>query len=222
MTVAGTVPLPRDAATVIVTRDAADGLEAYMVRRSAKSKAFPDAYVFPGGTVDPEDYSPEARSRLVGRCRPDEPAFTYAAIRETFEECGLLFADVSVDLERLRAVRRELLAGRTSFAEVVRSLDARLDATAVHYFARRITKPSAPYRFDARFFVAELPAGQVAEADAFETHDGDWVRPKAMIEAAARNEFHVLPPTLKHLERIARFADVASLIAFADSRTDIP
>src|ERR1700674_3246689 len=87
---------PRDAATVIVARNGAAGLEVYMLRRSSKSKAVPDAYVFPGGTVDRGDRSPQARMRLVGTWRPSEPAFTYTAIRETFEECGLLFADTPI------------------------------------------------------------------------------------------------------------------------------
>jgi 8-oxo-dGTP pyrophosphatase MutT (NUDIX family) len=207
------VRAPRDAATVIVARDVAGGIEVYMLRRSAKSKAFPDVYVFPGGTVDPDDHSPEARSRLVGRLSLDEPAVIHAAIRETFEECGLLFSDTPVPAERLRAARLEMLAGKMSFRQILVELDVCLDAGALHYFSRRITPPEHPIRFDARFFVASLPAGQVAEADAFETHDGRWVEPSAMLASVERKDVQMLRPTIKNLERAGTFPNVAALLS---------
>jgi len=209
---------PRDAATVIVARDGVAAIEVYMLRRSSESQAFPDAYVFPGGTVDPDDGSPSALGQLVGRWRPEEPAFTYAAIRETFEECGVLFADAPVTEERLRTARTLMLAGKLSFSEALIDLGVRLDATAVHYLARRITPPGFPRRFDVRFFVARLPDGQVAEADAFETHDGRWVTPAEMLGLAASNDVKILTPTAKHLKQVHEFPDVATLLAFADSQ----
>ena len=168
---------PRDASTVIVTRDSANGIEVYLLRRSSRSTAIPDAYVFPGGTLDNTDKSPQARMRLVGQWRPAEPAFTYAAIRETFEECGLLFAVEPVPLEALRAARTKMLKHERSFSETLIDLDVRLDAHAVRYFSRWITPISSPHRFDARFFVARAPKEQVAEADELETFDGCWIRP---------------------------------------------
>lgn len=213
---------PRDASTVIVVRDTNDGIEVYMLRRSSKSKTVPDAYVFPGGTVDRIDRSPQARLSLVGPWRPSEPAFTYTAIRETFEECGLLFADAAIPEQMLRAARTEMLEGKRSFNDTLTHLGVRLDARAVHYFSRWITPPAIPQRFDARFFVARVPPDQVAEADAFETYDGRWVKPLEMIEASERKEVQVVFPTAKHLERIAQFADVAGLLSFADGKTTIP
>jgi len=216
------IQTPRDASTVIVVRDTSDGIEVYMLRRSSKSKAAPDAYVFPGGTVDRIDRSPQARLRLAGDWRPSEPAFTYTAIRETFEECGLLFADAPIPQERLRQARTAMLEGKRSFNETLVDLGVRLDARAVHYFSRWITPPAIPQRFDARFFVARLPADQVAEADAFETYDGRWVKPLEMIEAAKRKELQIVFPTVKHLERVAGFADAAGLLHHADGKTTIP
>jgi len=215
-------PPPRDAATVIVARDSDAGIEVYMLRRSSNSKAVPDAYVFPGGTIDRGDRSPMARMRLVGDWRPAEPAFTYAAIRETYEECGLLFATSPVDPDRLRGARTRMLEGTRSFNDTLVDLDVRLDAKAIHYFSRWITPPSIPHRFDARFFVAALPAGQIAEADAFETYDGRWVKPAEMLEAGKANEVQIVFPTAKHLERVAGFPDVAGLLQFADAKTTIP
>jgi 8-oxo-dGTP pyrophosphatase MutT (NUDIX family) len=213
---------PRDASTVIVARDSPAGIEVYMLRRSSKSPAAPDAYVFPGGTIDRGDRSPMARMRLTGDWRPAEPAFTYAAIRETYEECGLLFATTAIAAERLREARTAMLEGKRSFNETLLDLDVRLDAKAMHYFSRWITPPSIPYRFDARFFVAALPEGQIAEADAFETYDGRWVKPAEMLEAGTANEVQIVFPTAKHLERLGQFADVAALLKFADAKTTIP
>lgn len=216
------VQTPRDAATVIIARDTAAGLEVYMLRRSSKSKAVPDAYVFPGGTVDRSDLSPQARMRLVGTWRPAEPAFTYAAIRETFEECGLLFADKPIPEDRLRDARNRTLAGTITFHQALVELDVHLDASAVHYFSRWITPPSIPHRFDARFFVANVPAGQVAEVDAFETYDGRWVAPADMLKAAKSHELQIVFPTAKHLERVGEFPDVAALLTYADRKNTIP
>src|ERR1700677_3908469 len=109
------VTSPRDASTVVVCRDTEAGIEVYLLRRSSKSPGFPDAYVFPGGTLDKTDYSPQARMRLAGQWRPAEPAFPYAAIRETYEECGLLFTVEPVDQEALRAARTRMLKGERSF-----------------------------------------------------------------------------------------------------------
>lgn len=213
---------PRDAATVIVCRDTDDGIEVYMLRRRSNSPVLPDAYVFPGGTVDNNDRSPQARMRLVGQWRPAEPAFTYAAIRETFEECGLLFSVAPIDAGILRAARNRMIDGERKFSETLIDIDARLDATAVRYFSRWITPPVVPQRFDARFYVARAPAGQVAEADAHETYDGRWLRPADALAAVERRELQMIFPTIKHLERIAEFATVDALVAFADTKKTMP
>jgi 8-oxo-dGTP pyrophosphatase MutT (NUDIX family) len=183
---------PRDASTVLVVRDTSDGIEVYMLRRSSKSPSIPDAYVFPGGMVDRGDRSPQARLSLAGAWRPAEPAFTYTAIRETFEECGLLFADAAIPEARLREARTHMLEGKRSFNETLNDLGVKLDARAVHYFSRWITPSVIPQRFDARFFVARVPPEQVVF------------------------------PTVKHLERIAAFPDVETLLNFADGKTTIP
>lgn len=216
------IAAPRDAATVIVCRDTDQGIEVYLLRRSSNSPAVPDAYVFPGGTISNADKSPQARMRLRGQWRPAEPAFTFAALRETFEECGLLYAAEPIDRERLRTARTEMLEGKRTFSETLLDLNAHLDATAIHYFSRWITPPTIPQRFDARFFVGRCPAGQEAEADAFETYDGRWMRPADAIEAAERKEMQVIFPTLKHLERVGSFATVDDLLAFADTKKTIP
>jgi recombination protein RecT len=216
------VNAPRDASTVVVTRDTDAGIEVYLLRRSSTAPGFPDAYVFPGGTLDKTDYSPQARMRLSGQWRPAEPAFTYAAIRETFEECGLLFSAEPVDLDGLRAARTKMLKGERSFSDTLIDLDVRLDARAVRYFSRWITPSVNPHRFDARFFIARAPNGQVAEADELETYDGRWVRPADVLGEVERNEIQMVFPTIKHLERIAAFATVYDLLAFTETKKTIP
>ena len=214
--------VPRDASTVIVTRDTDAGIEVYLLRRSSNSPGFPDAYVFPGGTLDKTDYSPQARMRLTGQWRPAEPAFTYAAIRETFEECGLLFCVEPVASDALREARTRMLKKERSFSDTLIDLDARLDARAVRYFSRWITPSVNPHRFDARFFVARAPKDQIAEADALETYDGRWVRPAEALAQVERNEIQMIFPTIKHLERIGGFANVYDLLAFTETKKTIP
>jgi recombination protein RecT len=216
------VTAPRDASTVVVTRDTDAGIEVYLLRRSSTAPGFPDAYVFPGGTLDKTDYSPQARMRLAGQWRPAEPAFTYAAIRETFEECGLLFCVEPVEHDALRAARTRMLKGERSFSDTLIDLDVRLDALAVRYFSRWITPSVNPHRFDARFFVARAPKGQVAEADELETYDGRWARPADVLAQVERNEIQMVFPTIKHLERIAAFANVYDLLAFTETKKTIP
>ena len=210
----------RDAAVLIVARDAAAGMEIYMLRRSSGRARLPRRLRLSGRR--------RRRGRPVGRgtgtagpWRPEEHEYTYTTIRETFEECGLLFADAPVDERRLRAARAQLLAKTRTFPDVVDELGVRLDARAVHYYARRVAPPTAEHRFDVRFFVAEQPHGQAAEADEGETSGGRWVRPADMVAAAEAQTVRILPPTVLYLRRLAEFADAAALLAFAAQQRTI-
>jgi len=213
-------PEIRDAATVIVARDTAEGMQVFMVRRSARSAFMPDLYVFPGGRFDESDRR-IAEHRLHGSLAGDvDPALAVTAARETFEEAGLLFADRIVHADALAPLRRDLQAGDVTFADVLERLDVRIDADVMRYFSRWITPKSemATRRFDARFFVARAPRNQVAEADALEVLDGRWVRPAVALEAHARGELALIFPTIKHLERIAPFDRVDALLRFAETK----
>lgn len=207
----------RDAATVIVARDASDGPHVFLVRRSARSAWLPERYVFPGGAVDAGDHA-NAASLVHGSAGVVDAAYVFAAARETFEEAGMLFADRTLGHAALAAARRALLAGERTFSEALHDLDARVDAGALRYFSRWITPSTEPRRFDARFFVARAPEGQNAEADAAEVHDGRWMRPRDVLEAHARGEIGLIFPTIKHLERIAAYRTVDDLLAFAASK----
>jgi 8-oxo-dGTP pyrophosphatase MutT (NUDIX family) len=210
----------RDAATVIVGRDTSEGLQVFMVRRHAGATFLPDRYVFPGGRVDAADRD-EAARRLRGSSGEVDPAFAMTAARETFEEAGLLFADRVVHGTELVDLRRAMHAGEITFGQVLERLGASVDASQLRYFSRWITPQTeiATRRFDARFFVARAPENQVAEADATEVLDGRWFRPAVALAAQERGEIGMIFPTIKHLERIARYDTVDEVLAFARNKT---
>ncbi len=212
-------PELRDAATVIVARDASEGVQVFLVRRSARAVFMPDLYVFPGGRFDERDRL-EAARRLHGSAGAVDPAFAVTAARETFEEAGLLFADRVVHGAELAPLRSALQAGEIAFGDVLDRLDVAVDAGAMRYFSRWITPRSemATRRFDTRFFVARAPENQVAEADAIEVLDGRWITPPGALAARERGELALVFPTIKHLERIAPFETVDALLRFAAAK----
>ena len=207
----------RDAATVIVARDASDGPHVFLVRRSSRAAWLSDVFVFPGGAVDDDDHE-RAAHLLAGATDGIDPGYVVTAARETFEEAGMLFADRPVPHDALAQARRAVLAGELGFAQALAQLGARVDSAQLRYFSRWITPPSEPRRFDTRFFVARAPQDQVAEADAAEVYDGRWMRPADALAAHARGEIGLIFPTIKHLERIAPFASVDELLAFASQK----
>jgi 8-oxo-dGTP pyrophosphatase MutT (NUDIX family) len=246
-----TVPVAaRDAATIMLVRDgdSSDGpaLEVCMLRRHVDSDFVGGAYVFPGGKVDDSDGSPRAEEACVGRTDADASellgvvegglAFWVAALRECFEEAGVLLAypegegpgGALVDAanpemhERLRLCRAEVNGGRQTFLDACRAEGLRLAVDRVHYFSHWITPELAPKRYDTRFFVTALPAGQVPVHDDHETTDTVWVRPAEALERARRREFDLIFPTMKNLEAITRFATSAELLGAAAAVERVP
>jgi len=214
---------PQPAATVIVVRDGSDGLEVFMLKRSSRSAFMPDAYVFPGGRVDAVDRSPSARMRLAGETKPVDPAHVYAAARETYEEAGVLLTSKPVDPAAIREARAKLHAGERNFEQTLDDLKTGIAAEAFVYFSRWITPAAVTVRrFDTRFFIARMPADQIAEADSRETSDGVWIRPQDALDASERGEFSLVFPTIKHLLRIAPYTTVEALFDFARRKAIIP
>ncbi len=207
--------IPRDAATVIVARDGTDGLEVFLLRRSASSAFAPDQYVFPGGGVDAGD-------DMVAGGPDTEHTLRIAAIRESFEEAGILFVRPAPDAATVSAARARALAERAAFGDVLAWLGVAPDVTALVPFSRWITPAGQTRRFDARFYVARLPTRQEAIADAHETHDGVWLSPKSALERYRRGELAMIFPTVKHLERIAPYMLLDDLEAFARSKSITP
>jgi 8-oxo-dGTP pyrophosphatase MutT (NUDIX family) len=226
------VVTPREAATVMLVRDA-PRLEVFMLRRNVAVEFMGGAYVFPGGAVDAGDRAPELLARCDGR---DDAAastqldlhagglgFWVAAIREAFEEAGVLLArsaatgePVEVDepaAARLDRARWAVGAGERPFLDVVHDEDLVLDAGALHLFSHWITPAQSPRRYDTWFFVAAAPEGHAYLHDDGETVASVWIRPADALAGAMRGELEIHFPTQRNLEQLARFPTAHELLA---------
>jgi len=249
------VPIPlRDAATVMLVRDAADdddggpGLEVCMLRRNLNSDFVGGAYVFPGGSVDPLDHGDAAEALCRGRTDAEASAvlgidsgglaFWVAALRECFEEAGVLVAqprqgsasergtllDTTDPLvaARFDAYRDAVNAGTMDLLDVCRREDLVLAADAVHYVSHWITPHLAPRRYDTRFFVTSAPPGQVARHDEGETIATVWIRPTAALARNAAGTMELLPPTIANLRSLEPFTTSAEVMAWAAGVDAVP
>ncbi len=228
--------VPRDAATVILLRQGS-GVEALLLRRTAALEYAPGAYVFPGGSVDDCDTDPEIGwagpapadfAAWLGTAPEHARALVCAAVRETFEECGVLLAGPSPSAmvpgsAGLAQDRHALLEGSTSFAEVLGRRGLVLRADLLTPWARWITPEASPRRFDTWFFAAALPPGQTAalaapaeregRAESGESDSATWLRPSAALEAARAGEITLFPPTATTLGELAAHQDMAYILA---------
>jgi 8-oxo-dGTP pyrophosphatase MutT (NUDIX family) len=249
----------RDAATVILVRDASDGdgepaIEVCMLRRNLASEFVAGVYVFPGGAVDPDDYGDDIEALCPGRTDAEAStllgidsgglAFWVAALRECFEEAGVLLAFRPADqdgdadqvggkvrlldttdpasLARFVAYRDALNAGTTRLLDVCRSEGLALDVGSVHYVSHWITPELAPRRYDTRFFITTAPSGQVARHDDGETIASIWIRPGEALSRFHDGEIELLPPTIENLRTIGRFQTTEEAMTWAEQVTDIP
>ena len=215
-----------------------------MLRRHLDSDFVGGAYVFPGGKVDGEDRTPAAGEVCSGRddlqasdllgVASGGLAFWVAALRECFEEAGVLVARLRPgdgapaswpgpeSTPRLAALRHALNAGEVGFVEACRREGLELAVDRVHYFSHWITPEPAPKRYDTRFFVTALPPGQVPIHDDYETTDTVWVRPDDALHRARQGEFDLIFPTMKNLQAISRFATSGELLAAAAVIETVP
>jgi 8-oxo-dGTP pyrophosphatase MutT (NUDIX family) len=216
-------PPVRDAATVMLVRDRPDGadgagrVEVFAFTRVARMAFAPGMLVFPGGSVDPGD----AGTPFLDD--PDEDAAAVAAaVRETFEECGVLLAvdaaGAAPDAGTLASPvweqrRLRLAAGELALAEVLGTAGLAVRAADLRPWARWVTPPFERRRFDTRFYVAALPPGQEARDLGGEGERAAWLGPGAAVAAHAAGELPMLPPTLVCLEELAAAPDVAALLA---------
>ncbi len=241
MTATDEVPL-RDAATVLVLRDGVDGLEVFMLRRNLNSDFVGGAYVFPGGAVDPDDRHLDLGPICEGRTDDEASArlslergglaFWVAAIRESFEEAGILLAydtdgdfvdlDNAADLARWAAHRAEVDQGRRRLIELCASESLRLAVDGMHYFGHWITPVGAPRRYDTRFFVAAAPANQTPLHDDREVIANEWVRPAEALRRFDEGSMTMMPPTVSCLKAMARFDSAAVALAAATEITHVP
>src|SRR3984893_17609272 len=227
---------PRDAATVMVLRPAPSAagrdIPGPMLRRTAAMKFAPGAYVFPGGSVDPADYGAEIGwqgpsaaefGARLGATAQGARGRVCAAVRETFEESGVLLAGVPGDpasplaapsWPSWEADRMALASGTLTLAELLSRRGLVLRADRLIPWARWITPDGEPRRFDARFFAAALPADQEAVGHEAESDHVAWLRPADALRAAKAGEISLLPPTATTLNDFA--TAVASGAGLAD------
>lgn len=240
----------------MLVRDAVDDhggptLEVCMLQRNLASEFAAAAFVFPGGKVDEQDRVPA--SGQVCRGLDDGMAsatlgvasgglaFWVAALRECFEEAGVLVArhrfvddegneqigellDTS-DPEvarRFAAWRLAVYAGEVTLAEVCERESLVLAVDAVNYVSHWITPELSPKRYDTRFFLTAAPPGQVARHDDGETVDSTWIRPEEALSLCEAGDLELLPPTVANLTAIGQYSDTTALMAWARNVTEVP
>ncbi len=203
----GEIVPPRLAATVLLVRDGPDGVQVFMVARHRQIEFASGALVFPGGKVDPEDRA------LAGDDL--ERIARVAAIRETYEECGVLLA-------RPRGGRAAAVATAGTFHERLKAENLEPSLDALTLFAHWITPTILPIRFDTRFYIVEAPADQTAAHDGGEAVDSVWIEPRRALEEAARGRYTLVLPTRLNLELLGRSATAAQAVAEAAVRLIAP
>jgi len=226
--------LPRPSSTVLLLREEgdADGPFSVLLVERHGSIAFPGATAFPGGVLEPGDAEAPG-ARLPGGQRwaltgegdrpPEALAYWVAAVRELFEEVGILLAaDGGRAVEGplppdMIALRARVLAGEP-LAPVLKSVGLVPATDRLFYFARWITPTVNPRRWDTRFLVGRLPAGQEATADGTETVSCAWVTPRAALAAYQAGRIVLIPPTVRTLDDLARFRSVDAVLADAAGR----
>lgn len=228
----------RPAATVMLVRDTPDErVEVLLLQRHPDLVFVAGAHVFPGGAVDPDDRSPASLAVATGLDDAtasgllDVPvgglAYWIAAVRETFEEAGLLLAttadgaDPWLDprrAERLAGARTDIEAGRSTLAELCEREGLRLDLGPLRSFGRWITPEGAPRRYDTRFFVAPAPDRPEVVVDEREAVAAEWVEPVTALERFRHGEIDLILPTERSLAALAEHRTTADLFAWLDSR----
>lgn len=237
---------PRPAATIVLMRDGVDGPELLLMRRNRNAGFVPGAYVFPGGRVDAADAGDDAVSLVdgldgdgaadrLGLREGGTPAIAYylAALREAFEETGILVGvtpdgspppsaaqDAGVD-----EVRKALMDDDLTFGQALDRLGCRISGTAIEYIAHWITPLPEPRRYDTRFFAAHVGVDTPPIIDPREMTDGIWIRPSAALDRCDSGSLPMVFPTIKTIEQLVDFGTVSEALASyrrAPVRTILP
>ncbi len=245
---------PRPASTLILVRDGRAGgdrgtavgaLEVLLVKRNANADFVGGAHVFPGGGVDEADASHEAADISGGLGEAEANAllgtsggglgYWVAALRECFEEAGILLAyrgpgpgggpagpgsllslHEPAEAARFHGLRADVNAGRRTFVDVCRSEGLTLACDLVHYFAHWITPEPSPRRYDTRFFLAAAPTGQVPLRDEREIVGEIWLSPGEALRRRQEGEIDLVLPTIRCLQAMSRFATAGELVTAVD------
>ncbi|GAB3886657.1 NUDIX hydrolase [Terrabacter terrigena] len=224
---------PRRASTVMLVRDGDSGPEVFMLRRVPEMEFAPSTMVFPGGSVDDRDGevglpwagpSPSEWAERLG-CSPAEAQmYVAAAIREVFEECGVLLAGpsasgplASVDDPEWLEVRRRLVDRRSALADVLRDRGLVLRSDLIVAKAHWVTPVFEPKRYDTWFFAALMPPFQVADGETTEADQAGWVVPEQLLGEYAAGSAVMLPPTVIWVEQIREAPSAADFVVHSES-----
>ena len=218
---------PHPAATVMLLRDGDDGMEVFMIVRHQESDVHAGALVFPGGRVDPEDADLAQDSAVFppqAGVDSTKATLLVAAIRETFEECGVLLArargeDALVSAARLQDIearhRAPMTRGERTFGEILAAENLVLAPDTMVYFANWITPERRTKRFDTHFFLAAAPSDQVALHDGVEAVESVWIPPNTALERAKDGTYDLRFPTQMNLQKLGRHPSSATAMAAA-------
>ncbi len=213
---------PRPSSTVVLVRPGTGAPEVFMVKRHARA-SFGSKFAFPGGVLEDSDatvhelcqgISREQANKLLG-LESGGLEYYSAAIRELFEESGVLLASHRLSAARLASARAALNAGTLDWHRFALENELTLQCDRLHYFSFWITPPGAPKRYSARFFLAKVPQAQAASHDGGELTESCWMT-AADILVARKNKAMKLPyVTRKTLKRVAKLSDTSALTAWA-------
>lgn len=231
--------VPRPAATVLLLRDAPDPgagrtpLQVFMQRRTHRMAFAGGMTVFPGGGVAPGDRvgarawtgpAPQEWAARFGLPEEIAEALVGTAVRETFEECGVLLATSrtgsrALPDDQLRARERAALVARSRTLETfIAEHDLVLRADLLQPWARWVTPEGGPRRYDTAFFVTRIPDGEQADACTTEAEEAGWWHPADVLERHRAGELELLPPTLHNLRQLAEHDHVESVLTAAQHR----
>jgi 8-oxo-dGTP pyrophosphatase MutT (NUDIX family) len=224
-------PEPKNASTVILLRSGeSGGLEVFLTRRPDRMDFLGGAYVFPGGTVRKEDYSPqtlklcagvssqEARNILGAHLKPEVALGHWVAgIRELFEEVGVLLCVTESGEQpamgtRLEEKRRKMVRRGLSFGELLKSEGLHCDSSRLRYFSHWLTPEEFAMRFDTRFFVAVLPPDQVPLEKSEEVDRVLWLPPERAMQLYDKGDLPMIFPTYASLRTLADFESTESVV----------
>ena len=231
MTGAGTqAAIPRPSATVVLLRESERGPELLLVKRRA-GDAFGDSYTFPGGVLDTDEasarpycqgISPQEMDSILG---VSEGGLDYcsAAIRELFEEIGILLARGEdgqhlTDNREIQVLRTEIYDGSLTWPDFLQQHELSLACDSLHYFAHWITPSQQPKRWSTRFFLARLPAGQTSRPDGHELTDSRWLTVAEALSSGRDGSMKIPFPTFKTLETLAEHSSIEAMLDWARSK----
>jgi 8-oxo-dGTP pyrophosphatase MutT (NUDIX family) len=238
---------PKDSATVILVRQPhGKTLEVFLARRHVRQSFMAGAFVFPGGQLEAadadfaltklisvkDDFQPQSLLQDNALTEKMALSFFVCAIRETFEETGVLFAhtksdhlidfDNAIIKSRFAAYRQSLNLGNITLPEIARQEELILMPVLLIPYSHWITPEILPKRFSTRFFLAELPQGQSATTDSDELTSSLWVTPHDALQMYTDGKIALMPPTLKTIEEMAKFISLDELFAAARNRSIYP